>query len=74
MFLEATPDTSGYMIAGYVIAFLVMGLYVFSMYLRHRNLSQDLETLVTICSENKPKSATIRARAKKPKTSVKKKK
>lgn len=44
-FQEATPDTSGYMIAGYAIAFLVMALYVASMYLRSRNLNQDMTTL-----------------------------
>ena len=43
MFLqEATPDTSGYMIAGYAIAFIVMALYVLSIYVRNRNLNQDL--------------------------------
>ena len=36
-FQEATPDTSGYMIAGYAIAFLVMALYVVTIYLRSRN-------------------------------------
>ena len=45
LFQEATPDTSGYMIAGYVIAFLLMGLYVASMYLRSRNLRQDMSML-----------------------------
>ncbi len=44
-FQEATPDTSGYMIAGYVIAFVVMGLYVASMYLRSRSLKQDMSML-----------------------------
>lgn len=44
-FQEATPDTSGYMIAGYAITFLVMALYVASMYLRGRNLNQDMSTL-----------------------------
>ena len=44
-FQEATPDTSGYMIAGYAIAFLVMALYVASMYVRSRNLKQDMTTL-----------------------------
>ena len=47
-FQEATPDTSGYMIAGYAIAFLVMGLYVASIYLRGRNLNQDMSTLEEI--------------------------
>ena len=45
MFLQTTPDTSSYMIAGYVIAFVVMGLYVASIYLRSRNLNQDKTTL-----------------------------
>ena len=44
-FQEATPDTSGYMIAGYAIAFIVMALYVASMYIRSRNLNQDMTTL-----------------------------
>ena len=44
-FQEPTPDTLGYMIAGYVIAFLVMGLYVASLYLRYRNLNQDMAML-----------------------------
>jgi hypothetical protein len=44
-FQEATPDTSGYMIAGYVITFVVMGIYVASMYLRSRNLKQDAAML-----------------------------
>jgi hypothetical protein len=44
-FQEATPDTSGYMIAGFVITFLVMGLYVASIYLRSRNLKQDMSML-----------------------------
>jgi hypothetical protein len=44
-FQEVTPDTSGYMIAGYVIAFVIMGLYVASIYLRGRNLKQDMSTL-----------------------------
>ena len=79
MFLETTPDTSGYMIAGYAIAFLVMGLYVFSMYLRHRNLNQDLETLEVISNEGKPKPVLSRTKASRPeakkaKVSVKKKK
>ena len=44
-FQEATPDTSGYMIAGYAITFIVMALYVASMYLRSRNLKQDMTIL-----------------------------
>ena len=53
MFLETTPDTSSYMIAGYAIAFTVMGLYVLSMYLRNASLKRDLEMLESIEKENK---------------------
>jgi hypothetical protein len=46
MFLQnGTPDTSGYMIAGYIVSFVVIGLYVASIYLRNRNLKQDLSML-----------------------------
>jgi hypothetical protein len=55
MFLETTPDTSGYMIAGYLIAFVTMGIYVASMYIRNRNLKQDIETLESMQAE-KPKT------------------
>jgi hypothetical protein len=44
-FQNGTPDTSAYMIAGYVVTFVVMGLYVASIYLRSRNLKQDMSML-----------------------------
>lgn len=46
--MEPTPDTSTYMIAGYVIAFLIMGIYVFSLYIRKKNLSAELEVLESL--------------------------
>jgi uncharacterized membrane protein YciS (DUF1049 family) len=55
MFIETTPDTSSYMIAGFVVSFLVMGIYVASLYIRNRNLKQDIETLESMQTE-KPKS------------------
>lgn len=57
-FQEATPDTSGYMIAGYVIAFLVMALYVASIYLRSRNLNQDMNVLRELDKPAPPVSTT----------------
>jgi len=63
MFLETTPNTSGYMIAGYVVVFAVMGLYLFSMYIRNRNLKQDLETLESLQAE-KPKKAKTKSKKK----------
>ena len=53
-FQDATPDTSGYMIAGFAIAFIVMALYVASMYLRSRNLQQDMTLLEEMDKPAKP--------------------
>ena len=53
--LETTPDTSGYMIAGFLVTFVTMGIYVASMYIRNRNLNQDIETLESMQTE-KPKA------------------
>ena len=53
-FQEATPDTSGYMIAGYAIAFILMALYVASIYLRNRNLHQDLTMLDEMDKPSQP--------------------
>jgi len=53
--MEITPDTSSYMIAGFVVTFVTMGIYVASLYIRTRNLKQDIETLESIRAD-KPKS------------------
>ena len=42
---DPTPDTLSYMILGYTVAFIVMGLYVLSLYIRGRNLRQDISML-----------------------------
>ncbi len=47
-FQEVTPDTSSYMIAGFAITFLVLAAYVASLYLRERNLKQDIDTLTEL--------------------------
>ncbi len=58
MFLQtSTPDTSSYMIAGYVVAFVVMGLYLASIYIRSRNLKQDMSML-----EEMEKAGQVEAR------------
>jgi len=38
-------ETTNYFIAGYVVFFTVMGLYLLSLYLRTRNLKQELALL-----------------------------
>lgn len=42
---EGPADTMSYLIAGYAVIFGVMLLYVASLYIRNRNLKQDLEVL-----------------------------
>ncbi|RIK28671.1 MAG: hypothetical protein DCC56_15510 [Anaerolineae bacterium] len=58
-FQETTPDTSGYMIAGFVITFLILAVFVASIYIRNRNLKQDMDLLAELeqpaASEEKPK-------------------
>ena len=63
-FQETTPDTSGYMIAGYAITFLVMALYVASMYLRSRNLNQDMTTLQELEKPAAPVQPVIKSEPK----------
>jgi hypothetical protein len=73
MFLENTPDTSGYMIAGFVVAFAVMGVYIASIALRHRNLRRDLEMLESLGAKSKPKTVKKQPAAKSGKKPAKKK-
>jgi len=47
-FLQSTPDTSAYMIAGYVMIFGVMAIYIVSFFVRTRNLKRDLEILLEV--------------------------
>ena len=46
IFSQSGPtETTDYFIAGYVIFFIVMGLYLLSLYIRQRNLKQELAML-----------------------------
>ena len=46
LFLETTPDTSGYMIAGYAIAIVIMILYSASLAIRWRKRKDRRERVV----------------------------
>ncbi|MCK5315703.1 MAG: hypothetical protein KAI94_09010 [Anaerolineales bacterium] len=48
---EGPAETTGYMIAGYAVIFGVMLIYVASLYIRRRNLIQDLEVLQELQEE-----------------------
>ena len=49
--MEATPDTSAYMIGGYAVFFIVSAIYLISLIVRHRSLQRDMETLENLESE-----------------------
>ncbi len=68
-FQEVTPDTSGYMIAGYASAFIILAIYVASIYLRQRNLNQDMEMLAEM---EKPALAEAKSKKKPAKPVTKK--
>jgi hypothetical protein len=51
-FDEIAPDTSLYMVAGYTIFFLIILVYVASLFIRKRNLDQDLMTLESLQAES----------------------
>ncbi len=42
---EGPAQTTGYMLAGYAVIFGVMLIYVISLFVRQRNLKQDIELL-----------------------------
>ena len=64
--LDAPPDTSAYMIAGYVVFFIVAAIYLISLFVRSRNINQDMTTLEAIEKENKLTKEKA-AKAEKPK-------
>jgi hypothetical protein len=69
--LDATPDTSAYMIAGYIVFFIIAAIYIVSLVVRWRNINQDMTTLEAIEKENKLKTETT-SKSKKQKTAKKK--
>ena len=68
-FQEPIPNTVNYMIAGYIVAFVVLTVYVASLYIRNRNLKQDIAMLAeletTAAVEEKPKKKAVKPVTKK---------
>ncbi len=72
MFLqESIPDTSRYMVLGYSITFIVMALYVLSLYIRNRNLNQDLSMLEDMDKSEMSEAGSAKRTGKKPAGSAK---
>ncbi|MBI4771070.1 MAG: hypothetical protein HY784_11850 [Chloroflexi bacterium] len=51
LFLQPTPDTSAYMIAGYAVIVGAIGLFLASLLSRRRNLRKDLDLLAELRKE-----------------------
>lgn len=55
-FLQDGPaNTTSYMIAGYAVIFGMILIYIISLYVRQKNLLQDLEVLQEL-EDQKPES------------------
>ena len=50
-FLDPTPDTVGYLIAGYLFLIGLPVLYVLSWFVRQRSLERDLETIESLAAD-----------------------
>ncbi|GEM_PF-222435 len=66
--LDTPPDTSTYMIAGYSIFFILIILYLISLFIRTRNLNEDLSILESMKEQSQ--TATNRPAAAKPAAST----
>ena len=45
LYLQTPADTTSYMIMGFIVIFGTLAIYLFSLYVRRRNLQQDMELL-----------------------------
>ena len=45
IFQEGPAHTTNYMVAGYIVIFGVMAIYLVSLYIRQRNLKQDMQLM-----------------------------
>ncbi len=50
---QAPAETTQYMLAGYIVILSIMLLYIISIFIRHRNLKRDIQTLHEIEAEKK---------------------
>ncbi len=61
LFLDTTPDTTAYLIAGYVFMIGLPVLYILSWFVRQRSLRRDIETLESLAAEDAQRSAKAAA-------------
>jgi hypothetical protein len=45
------PDTTGYLIMGLVVVFILLGGYITSLWMRYRNLQQDIQLIEQVREE-----------------------
>jgi hypothetical protein len=57
LFVDPTPDTAGYLIAGYIFLIGLPVLYVLSWYFRQRSLQRDIETIESLAADERKRGA-----------------
>jgi hypothetical protein len=57
LFVDPTPDTVGYLVAGYVFLIGLPVLYILSWYVRQRSLQRDLETIESLAADERQRGA-----------------
>jgi hypothetical protein len=57
VYLDPTPNTVGYMLAGYFFLVGVPILYVISWFVRQRSLERDIEMMESLAAEEQKRTA-----------------
>ncbi len=57
LFLDPTPDTVGYLIAGYIFLIGLPILYILSWYVRQRSLQRDIEAIESLSADERQRAA-----------------
>jgi hypothetical protein len=60
-FLDHTPNTINYMIAGYAVLVGTPVLYIVSWLVKRRNLQRDLAVMESLSQEERPDEARLEA-------------
>lgn len=46
------PDTGAYLLLGLAVTAILLGFFVVSLYVRHRNLSRDMELIRQLAADD----------------------
>jgi hypothetical protein len=63
VFLDPTPNTVGYMLAGYIFLVGVPILYVISWFVRQRSLERDIQMMESLAADEQKRTAGAKPKA-----------